>query len=164
MKLKDTLSEYRVRYEPTRCTVFADCKPITSSRDAADACLLVYSLDGMNTQVSVSCYALMLNKVKKPIGFVKLSQGGTKDIDIDIKLLTKAALDTMASGVILVHNHPSGETEPSDEDDDATRKVRKAFDLFDIDLIDHIVLGSKDYFSYAEDGKKKYNPKRKKTA
>ena len=96
---------------------------------------------------------IVLNRNHIPIGWSKLSQGGTCGCTIDIKILCKIAIDSLASAVILVHNHPSGNLTESKEDDNITKKAKEALNLFDIILLDHIIITEDNYSSYVDKGK-----------
>ena len=72
---------------------------------------------------------------------------------MDIKLLMKTAVDKLASGIIAVHNHPSGNLRPSAEDDRLTDKIKEAAKLLDMRLLDHIIIAGDDYYSYTDNGK-----------
>ena len=91
----------------------------------------------------------------KITGHYCLSVGSTKATGFDAKEVAKVAIDSLADAVILVHNHPSGSCLPSKADIAATDSVRKALRLFDIDLLDHVVIGTDEHFSFAIDEKVK---------
>lgn len=82
-----------------------------------------------------------------------MSKGGTSGTVMDIKLIVSIALKTLASGVILAHNHPSGALKPSTEDLLITNRLEESLKLFDIKVIDHLII-SPDwvYFSFADEG------------
>ena len=71
---------------------------------------------------------------------------------IDIKLVSKYAIESLCSGVIVAHNHPSGNTNPSNEDILITNKIKQALNIFDIQLMDHIILTEDSYYSFADEG------------
>lgn len=81
-----------------------------------------------------------------------LSRGGVSGTVVDVKLILKAALENTASGIILAHNHPSGNLNPSQEDINLTKKIKEASQLLDITLIDHLIIGDSSYFSFADKG------------
>jgi DNA repair protein RadC len=89
----------------------------------------------------------------KPIKVEKLSKGGTSMTIVDVKILTKWALDNLASAVIIAHNHPSGNLLPSTEDDAITEKIKIGLQVFDIALTDHIIICENKYYSYRDEGK-----------
>lgn len=90
------------------------------------------------------------NEIKQKIC---LSKGGTSSSVVDVKLLVKQALEALADGIILVHNHPSGATNPSPEDARLTKKIQEAAQLLDIRVLDHIIIGRGHYYSFADQGR-----------
>lgn len=82
-----------------------------------------------------------------------VSQGGTAATVVDVKLVMKWAIDTLADSLILVHNHPSGSVTPSPQDDALTRKLQDAANMLDIKILDHVIIGHGNHFSYADQGK-----------
>ncbi|MDD5571050.1 MAG: DNA repair protein RadC [Bacteroidales bacterium] len=95
---------------------------------------------------------LLLNKANKIIKQEKLSTGGIAGTIVDIKITIKAAVENLASGIILCHNHPSGNTKPSSEDINITKKLKEAAKLVDISLLDHIIICETGYYSFADEG------------
>ena len=106
-----------------------DAKKINTSKDAYDFSKQFYFDD---IGIYESMFMIVLNRNHIPIGWSKLSQGGTCGCTVDIKILCKIAIDSLASAVILVHNHPSGNLTESKEDDNITKKAKEALNLFDI--------------------------------
>ncbi len=98
-------------------------------------------------------WILLLSRSNKVIKKKNISVGGTSATVVDVKIILKEAVDHLASGLILVHNHPSGNLNPSAEDDRLTNKIREAARLFDISLLDHLIIAGKNYFSYADNGR-----------
>jgi DNA repair protein RadC len=101
-----------------------------------------------------SFYVLMLNSANNVIGFVKTGQGGVGSVVTDVKLIAKYAIDSLASAIIVLHNHPSGQMVASNGDRMITKKVKSAMELLDIQMIDHIILSPEDnkYYSFNEEG------------
>lgn len=97
-------------------------------------------------------WAMFLNTAGRMIDRVKISQGGVRGTLVDTRLVVKRALDKLAQGVVVVHNHPSGNPVPSDEDDDLTGKLWRAFSLFDIVFLDHVIIARDKYYSYRAAG------------
>jgi DNA repair protein RadC len=95
---------------------------------------------------------LTMNVQNEVEGFKVVASGMMDQVAIDPKILFRSALLLGASGLILVHNHPSGHTNPSDEDKRLTRTIKEASDLLGIRLLDHIVIGSRDFFSFLKYG------------
>ena len=87
-----------------------------------------------------SMFMLVLNRSGKVIGWTKISQGGTCGTTADIKIIAKIAIDSLANAVIMVHNHPSGIVQPSEEDKRLTAKIKEALHFFDIQLLDHVIM------------------------
>ena len=97
-------------------------------------------------------WLLMLNRANRVLGRYKVSQGGLSGTVIDTRIILKKALDNLASSIIVCHNHPSGNMQPSDADVKITGKLRKAAEMLDIKLIDHVIIADKSYFSFADEG------------
>ena len=95
---------------------------------------------------------LMLNRANEVIGKYDLSKGGIAGTVVDPKLIFKAALEHLACGIILCHNHPSGNPKPSPEDLKLTKKLKDAGILMEIDVLDHIIVAGDGYFSFADEG------------
>lgn len=97
-------------------------------------------------------YIFLMDNQNNIKGFVKISQGGITGTNVDIRLIAKYAIETLATKVILVHNHPSGALMPSREDKTLTQNVFKALELFDIRVVDHLILTEDDYYSFSDEG------------
>ncbi|HPY67547.1 MAG TPA: DNA repair protein RadC [Bacteroidales bacterium] len=97
-------------------------------------------------------WILFLNRSNKVINRMKLSQGGISGTVTDVRIIMKKAIEYLASGIIVCHNHPSGNLNPSDSDSKITQKIKEAGILMDIQLLDHIIIADKDYFSFADNG------------
>jgi len=97
-------------------------------------------------------WVLFLNRANKIINKQKISQGGVSGTVIDIRLVLKQAIEKLASGIILCHNHPSGNIQPSKSDIDITKKLKDAAKLMDINVLDHIIVTDNEYFSFADKG------------
>lgn len=98
-------------------------------------------------------WALMLARNNTVKHRVCISQGGTAATVVDVKLLLKRAIDCLADSMILVHNHPSGATVPSPQDDALTRRIAQGAQSIDVRVLDHIIIGRDSYYSYADQGK-----------
>ena len=97
-------------------------------------------------------WILYLNRSNKVISRMKLSQGGVSGTVTDVRIVMKKAVELLASGIILCHNHPSGNLNPSDADSKITQKIKEAGSLMDIQLLDHLIISDKDYYSFADNG------------
>jgi len=94
-----------------------------------------------------------LNNRSQPINVSTVAIGGLSGATFEVANIYKTALLSNAKYIILAHNHPSGDPSPSEDDFNATRKVREAGELLGIRLLDHIVVGNGNYYSFAEGGK-----------
>ena len=97
-------------------------------------------------------WLLMLNRANRVLGRFKVSQGGLSGTVIDTRIILKKALDNLASSIIVCHNHPSGNKQPSDADVKITEKLKKAAEMLEIKLLDHVIIADKSYFSFADEG------------
>lgn len=98
-------------------------------------------------------WVVALNNAKRVITKFRVSQGGLNATVADSKIIMKMALDSYASCIILYHNHPSGNPQPSANDDAITNKIYQAGKFLDIPVIDHIIVCENRYFSYADEGR-----------
>jgi len=97
-------------------------------------------------------WILMLSKANKVIKKVRISEGGVSGTVVDPKKIYKIALDHHASSLILGHNHPSGNIQPSEADQKITKKIKECGILLDIAVLDHIIIGDDRYYSFADEG------------
>lgn len=82
-----------------------------------------------------------------------ISQGGTASTVVDVKLLLKRAIDCLADGIVLVHNHPSGNDRPSGEDDSITRKIKEGANILGMRVVDHVIIARHRAYSYNDEGR-----------
>lgn len=97
-------------------------------------------------------WILLLNRNNRVIQKSCISKGGVSGTVVDVRLILKPAIECLASGIILGHNHPSGNLKPSQEDIHLTQKVKQSAKLIDIALLDHLIIGDQNYFSFADEG------------
>lgn len=107
-------------------------------------------------QIFESFFILLLNRQGVTQGYAKISQGGTAGTVVDVKIIAKYAIDSLASSIILAHNHPSGNINPSDADLIITRKVKNALIFLDVIVADHIILTKDSYYSLGDNGHMNY--------
>ena len=122
---------------------------ITSSKSCYDYIKQLYDED---INIYESSYIVMLNQQMKTKGWVKISQGGIAGTVVDIRLIAYCAIKTLATGVILVHNHPSGNLTFSEQDINLCKRLKRGLEILDIDLVDSIVLTDSGYISAADIG------------
>ena len=95
---------------------------------------------------------LCLNRANNTISYYKVSTGGVSGTVVDLKIIFSVALAAGASGLILAHNHPSGNLKPSQEDINITKKVVEGGKLLDIKILDHLILTADGYYSFKDEG------------
>ena len=142
------ISEIEVRYKTK--VKGADRMKITRSQDAADIIRKLFAAGTIEWREEA--FLLCLNRHNDVLGFFKLSAGGTAGTVMDTKIIFQIALNCNASGIILSHNHPSGETKPSDTDIRLTKQIKQAGKLLEIKVLDHIILTEDSFYSLADEG------------
>lgn len=118
------------------------CSPRTAYR------LMIPVMKGLKHE---EFWLILLNRANYVLRKEMVSRGGISSTVVDSKLIVKRALDTHATGVILVHNHPSGNPRPGREDLVQTKDIKKALGTFDISLVDHIIVCDDSLFSFADE-------------
>lgn len=124
-----------------------DVECIASDSDVAT--LMRPLLDGLSHE---ECWALYLTSSNRVIERQRVSQGGVQATVVDHRLIIKRALELLSTQIILVHNHPSGAASPSEADKALTHKIKEAAALFDIKLLDHIIISAEGHFSLRREG------------
>lgn len=124
-----------------------DADHIKSSKDVAEIFKPLLS-DLLHEEF----WVLFLNRSNRVIDRLKLSQGGISGTVTDVRIIMKKAVEHLASGLIVCHNHPSGNLNPSESDSKITNKIKDAGNLMDIQLLDHIIISGNDYYSFADNG------------
>jgi DNA repair protein RadC len=110
-----------------------------------------YYYDETEILIREEFYLLLLNNANICIGAISISQGGITGTVVDIRLLAKYALESLATAVVLVHNHPSGNCRPSQSDLTITKKIKSGLQMLDIRLLDHVILTRDSYYSFADE-------------
>jgi len=108
---------------------------------------------GDDLEIFESFFILLLNRANETIGYAKISQGGIVGTVVDKKILLKYVVESLASGVILAHNHPSGNTNPSEADLRITKDLQQLCNLVDSEVLDHVILTADSFYSFADNGK-----------
>lgn len=124
-----------------------DRAKITSSRDAA--LILQQQIGDLPIE---EFWVMYLNQANKIIKTEQISRGGITQTAVDIRIVYKKGIELMATAIILSHNHPSGNLVPSEADKNLTRKIIEASKYLDIQVLDHIIVSQKDYYSFADEG------------
>ena len=95
---------------------------------------------------------MLLNRGNKVLGIIEISAGGMAGTVADPKVIFAAAIKSAATTLILSHNHPSGNLRPSQADINLTRKLKSGGELLDIAVVDHLIISSEGYYSFADEG------------
>jgi DNA repair protein RadC len=136
---------YRTRVNPKERAV------ITSSKDAYQ--LLFESWNKNMIEFVEEIKIMLLNRSNKVLGIGSISMGSTTGSIFDVKHILQFAIKANACGIIVSHNHPSGNREPSDMDISGTRKLKDACSLVDLNLLDHLIISPiEGYYSFADEG------------
>ena len=123
---------------------------ISTSLDAFQVLLQLYDDDTVDYKETA--YALFLNKANNTIGWMKISEGGTSSTIIDQKIIFATALKCNASGIILSHNHPSGQLIASVEDRKMTERIVSIGFILGIEVLDHVIVCRSGYYSMNDEG------------
>lgn len=145
--ITSNLAEIKVAYSSK--VKFKDMQKITSSKDCESVFRNIWS---PQLELREEFYLLLLNRANKVIGWHCISQGGLDSTVADIRIIFSIALKCVATGIIVAHNHPSGNLKPSETDIVLTRKIKEAGKLLDITLFDHLILSNEGYYSFADEG------------
>jgi DNA repair protein RadC len=123
---------------------------IQNSGEAVQVFRMFWDEDTIELQESFMI--MLMNRANRVIGIYKVSQGGLTGTVVDIRIVFVAALKAAAGSMILAHNHPSGNLKPSEADKTLTNKLRDAGKLLEIQVLDHIILSTEGFFSFADEG------------
>lgn len=140
------ISEIRVSYNPI---MLADSS-INTSRQSFE--LMINDWEQNTLQMQEEVKVILLNRSNKALGIYSLARGGITSCVVDVRIILSVALKTLATGIILVHNHPSGNLKPSQDDLKVTKKLKESCSLLDITLLDHLIITKDDYYSFADEG------------
>ena len=144
-----TIAEMTIKYNTS--VPIHNQPQITSSTDSYKAFLEIWDLDSI--EMIESAYILCLSRSNKILGYKRVSIGSSSGTIFDAKHMLQYALLSNASSIIVAHNHPSGNLNPSETDIIQTRKLKEAAKLLDITLFDHIIVCTNDrYYSFADEG------------
>ena len=124
---------------------------IRCSKDAFDIFMESWDLDSIE---HIEEFKLMLlTRSNKVLGIASISKGGINGTVTDIRIILQYAIKSNASGIIICHNHPSGNLQPSESDQAITRKIRDSGSLMGVQLLDHLIITAEDsYYSFADNG------------
>ncbi len=143
------VNEISIRYKERVPAPF--WRQIKCSKDAAELLFQTWNKDTI--AVHESFKIVLLNNSNKVKGIYQISQGGITGTLVDLRILFAVILKTLSVGIILTHNHPSGKLEPSQPDREITEKVKRAAQLFDVKVLDHMIITPNgEYYSFADQG------------
>ena len=143
---KVTIPELSLKYKTSETKKIK----ITSPKDTYNYAKELFDADLIEYREEV--IVIFCNRANNTTGFMKISSGGVAGSIVDNKMILSSALLAGSSNILLAHNHPSNNTEPSSSDKHITEKLKDAANLLDINLLDHVIVGSDSYFSFAEEG------------
>lgn len=141
------VAEIKISYSTTSTSKIK----ITSVNKAFEVLLNSWDLDTIELQEEFK--VLLLNRANEVLGIYPLSKGGITGTVVDSRLIFAVALKCNATGILLCHNHPSGNLKPSDNDISLTRSIKKCADFLDITLIDHLIITKNGFYSFSNEGK-----------
>jgi DNA repair protein RadC len=149
MKTQQTeISEVQLVY---RTKVKASDRPqIKCSKDAYELFLEAWDLDTIEHHEEFKL--MLLTRSNRVLGIASISKGGINGTVTDVRIVLQYAIKANASGLIVCHNHPSGNLNPSESDTSITRKIKDSAILMDIQLLDHLIINTDTYYSFADNG------------
>ncbi len=142
--------DHEVKLSYRKKTSAAERPFISSSTDAADYLRTVW--EPCSLSLYECFYVILLTRQNRVKAWVKISQGGLSGTVADSKLILCCALKALCSNIILAHNHPSGNMEPSKADQRLTERLKAGAKLIDINVLDHIILTEDNHYSFADSG------------
>lgn len=146
----EMVGEIIIGYKTKGGSKIKDLPKISNSKDAANYLFEVW--DKASLEHTESVVILPLNRNNKILGWAKISSGGIAGCIMDIKVIMQICLNANASSFVISHNHPSGNTQPSQNDNDMTKRIKAAAILLDLVLTDHIILTADHHYSFADEG------------
>ncbi|NQY11398.1 MAG: JAB domain-containing protein [Flavobacteriales bacterium] len=153
---KDESNLGKIPKKPAKIKIVYSKKLKPSERSkvqsSADAVKVFRDVWGSQIEVREEVIILLLDRGNKVLGYHNVSLGGVSGTVIDNKIIFSVALKSLASSIIIAHNHPSGNVQPSQADIKLTKKIAAAGDVFDIKVLDHVILTKHTYYSFADEG------------
>lgn len=152
LKYKKTLTEYyqshefKAAKELVRRYEKPEAVKITSSKNAVNI------LNFLEHESEEQFWAIFLNRNSKVIATEFISKGTATATIVNTQLIARRAIELKAQAVILAHNHPSGNTQPSDADKKVTNNCKQGLNFLEINLLDHVIITNGNYFSFADEG------------
>ena len=126
--------------------------PIVKIKRAEDAVNFARQFYYDDIAIYESVFIILMNNAGNAMGYAKISQGGICKAVVDVRIVAKYAVETLASSVILVHNHPSGDVRPSKDDKELVNRLRQALDVLNVKLHDSIIITEDSHLSMYDEG------------
>jgi DNA repair protein RadC len=148
-----TLFENTYKSKVNKISLFREPTKLTPVKIFSSETTNNFARQFYDSQITIieDFYLILLNNSNLVTGYVHISKGGITGTLVDVRIIAKHALESLATAVILVHNHPSGTLRPSQADKDVTKKIQNALELFDVKVLDHLILTEHAYFSFADE-------------
>ena len=144
---KEGVPEMKVRYNKSYKRFLGK---VTSSKDTADFIRKLYKRGSLELQEQF--IVLYLNTRNEIIGYYKHTDGGIDRAIVDVRIILGTALKSLATAIIVAHNHPSGNTQPSQADKELTKVIKDSATVMQIRFLDHLIITKKEYSSFADEG------------
>jgi len=146
---QENISEVKLVY---RTRVKASDRPsVKCSKDGYN--LFMGSWDQDSIEHFEEFKIMLMTRSNRVLGIASISKGGINGTVTDVRIILQMAIKSNASGIIICHNHPSGNIEPSESDRQITRKIQESARIMDIQLLDHLIITAEDsYYSFADNG------------
>jgi len=149
-QVKEQLKAHKVPVASIHYVEEGEPKPIRNSTEVSE--MLRENWEQGTIEAHESFYLVLLNRSNRVKGIILHSKGGLSGTVIDQRLILASSLLSLSCSIILAHNHPSGNTRPSDADLKITQTIKSAAELLNITVLDHIILTKDSYFSFADEG------------
>lgn len=146
--MKNQLNEITVSYNRSLVSPVK----ISSSKHAYEVCKEIIDKDRCNIYLKEYFYIILLNRANDVVGYYRLSEGGITGTVADIRIAFSIAVKSLACGMILFHNHPSGTMKPSNADKNLTINFKEAGKILNINILDHLIVDELIYYSFADNG------------
>ena len=148
MLLSNQLPQIKVSFHPKQPV--SQRLKVASSRDVYELVLTLWNHDTIYLFEEFLC--LYLDRKNSVIGYRFMCRGSSTGTVVDLRLILALALNVSACGIILAHNHPSGNLKPSNEDLRITKKIQESSIVMDIKLLDHLIISTESYYSFSDEG------------
>ena len=154
VKLLDGLGKVKSTDRPPKLRIVysnknKELKKIKTSNDIYEILKEIWS---KQIETREEMLILLLNRSNQVLGHYMISMGGITGTYVDLRLIYAVALNSLSTSFVLAHNHPSGNLNPSQEDQNITRKIIEAGKIMDINLLDHVIMTNNGYYSFADNG------------